>query len=148
MMIIVDGTGAYKEREYEVEMKDSFCQQLSKRLGIVASNYYTGPGLWGYWTADTAKNACELVQSWRKAPVPAREKTISLAGYSRGGAAVIQIAKWLNNAAWLAADKFPPDPIPIKAMFLFDPVDRDVSLDGDRIPSNVATCYVAFRDQT
>src|ERR1044072_5962603 len=48
------------------------------------------------------------MDSWK-----AGEKAVFLAGYSRGGAAVIEVAKWLKA-----------ENVPVECLLLLDPVDR------------------------
>jgi LysM repeat protein len=62
------------------------------------------------WTRLQAYRVYEFVTAhWRNAG----KKAVFLAGYSRGGAAVIEVAKWLKA-----------DNIPVECLILFDAVDR------------------------
>ncbi len=157
MLIIVDGTGPYDYDQYKKDFAHSFCSQLFNQ-NTASSKYYSGPGTLGVSTRSTANNGCrDVIKSFESNP---KEK-IYLAGYSRGGAAVMQIAKWCARS-YVKYDVKPATgysysgidvkssvvPIPIQAMFLLDPVDRDLALDPDGIPSNVKHCYVMYRDQS
>src|SRR5579871_4409617 len=131
MIAIVDGTGPFKDSDYAAEMKNSFCSQLK---ALPNATYHRGPEGTGLLTRSIASDVRDQVESGALC-----ELNVYLAGYSRGGAAAIQIAKWL------AADK---NPIVVKAMFLFDPVGMDITTSHDGIPSNVRSCYVIYRDKT
>lgn len=133
LMIIIDGTGPYSPEQYTRSFRNSFCHQTKVQLKQDAS-YYPGPGSAG---VTTGLKACAAFIEIRKFYQTSPADDIFLMGYSRGGAGVIQTAKWCNLAN---------NPIPIKAMFLLDPVCKDISLDADGIPSNVATCYALYRD--
>jgi hypothetical protein len=139
MMMIVDGTGPYDEAEYKYDMTGSFCNQL--KGAMPNTEYYEGPGTLGLTTGGIAYKAFQSLCERRSNRREDRD-WVYLAGYSRGGAAVIQIAKWLNDRSCVS------NPIPVKAMFLFDPVGWDATLCYDRIPTNVMTCYVVYRDKT
>jgi hypothetical protein len=112
-------------------MSGGFCVQMSK---LYAGEYERGPSLDGYRTFDKAEAFFKKIRS---NPRLGREP-LFLAGHSRGGAAVIRIAQLLK-----------PNNIEVKAMFLFDAVDRTLS--GTKvqlIPSNVRSCYHAMRDRS
>lgn len=66
------------------------------------------------------------------------EKTsVNLIGHSRGGLAVIEVARRLRD--------FNPS-IAVNFLGLFDAVDRYLYFDGDSIPANVKYAYHAIRD--
>jgi hypothetical protein len=77
------------------------------------------------WSADETA-AFEAVQQRRR---------LFMVGHSRGAAIVIHTARLLNARG-----------IPVEAMFLFDAVARNMSLDAEEIPPNVGHCYHAVRD--
>ena len=67
--------------------------------------------------------------------IASRETRIFLAGYSRGGAAVTEVAHYLRDMA-----------LDVEAMFLFDPVKREGGLpNAGTIPRNVKNCYKILR---
>ncbi len=117
-------------------MARSFCYQLS--LNVPNAYYWEGPGNLGVSTRSKANQAFKWIHDSMK--VNPREP-VYLAGYSRGGATVIQLAKFLCETTAQQPR------IIVRAMFLFDPVDRDPALSGDGIPENVRNCYVIFRDR-
>jgi pimeloyl-ACP methyl ester carboxylesterase len=150
MMVVLDGTGPYNTDQYkECLTKFSFCGQLKRSQSVAKAvkevRYDDGPGTLPInrmaWLAD------EIADELRAVHRQTKEK-IFLAGYSRGGATAIQVAKLLNYT-----DRNPKTPkdrrivaVPVQALFLFDPVTKDALLDADGIPANVARCYVMYRD--
>ena len=132
-MAIIDGTGVSDDEEYKKEFTKSFCRTLANQLGA-AAYYERGPSTWGFETAPEALRAFTwLMSSNAKDP----ELKLMLAGYSRGGSAVIMVAQMLENLS-----------IPVHSMFLFDPVARHVYPGGEVIPGNVAFSRIARRDQS
>ena len=130
-MAIVDGTGPAKG--YETAMAQSFCHVLSLQLG--ASAYYQrGPNNSGLEVLPEAARVFGYAMSEYRRDAGVQ---IMLAGYSRGGSAVIMAAELLEAQG-----------VPVHSMFLFDPVARHVYPGGEVIPSNVAFSRVARRDQS
>lgn len=175
MMFIIDGTGETDDTTYMADMERGFCKQLSLKLGEQAE-YMRGPRVDGLDTFDIADKMLQKIMyyhdtgSTRTGSMfidpnnrPKKFDDIFLAGHSRGGCAVIYIAKKLKEKG-----------INVKAMFLFDAVARthrglltgivmdavfpEVALvakvawrgesDFDEIPDNVEKCYHAMRDRT
>lgn len=128
---IVDGTGP--AATYAKAMEKSFCHMLFLQLGA-AVDYQQGPGIMGKETLAEANHA----YSWC-AKEYARDPSVQLmlAGYSRGGSAVIMAAERLHDIG-----------VPVHSMFLFDPVARHPYTGGEVIPANVAFSRVARRDQS
>lgn len=141
MIICVDGTGSYSDSQYERDMANSFCKQICEQKGLGNSVYFEGPGGFGLSTRGKANKALEVILDTYQDPRTLRHNPLYLAGYSRGGACVLQIAKWL-------VDESPG--IKIKGLILFDPVNRDLNLnvDGLGAPHNVKTVYAMFRDKS
>lgn len=119
----IDGTSseagtAELPGEYQNTFKDSFVNRLYRNevVKFVHPWYLRGPYTDGRDTAYRAEccfNHVKTVWKFNKA------KAIFLAGYSRGGAAVIEVAKWLKNEG-----------IPVECLILFDAVDRTYTI-GD-----------------
>jgi pimeloyl-ACP methyl ester carboxylesterase len=142
VIAIVDGTGPSPDFQYEKEMKQSFCSQVYLALAgreptwakggtefvgkTYACWYERGPSWHGEETTDQADRVVQFLNSR-----PAKRRFV--AGYSRGGSAVI-----------IAALRSPQ--IPIEAAFLFDPVARHTSDDTWMIPDNVTVAHVARRN--
>lgn len=129
MLYIVDGTGEYFNETYQRSMKNGFCDRMARQL---VGYYYRGPstpGVETYFTADEVYK--EIKQNPRFGKEP-----LFLAGHSRGGAAVINVAQQLKAQGHV-----------VNAMFLFDAVDRTLSKkDVQLIPRNVKVTYHARRD--
>lgn len=124
MIVVVDGTGEANNAVYAKEMRNSFCSQIAS---VPGATYFRGPTLAGSEVAAIADRAAGAAQS-----LAASGRPIMLAGYSRGGCAAILAAKRLKSAGCR-----------VKALFLFDPVDMQVSDKSlsQTIPDNVD--YVA-----
>ncbi|MCC6244873.1 MAG: hypothetical protein IT353_18645 [Gemmatimonadaceae bacterium] len=139
MIICVDGTGVYDGAQYKKDMENSFCNQICAAKGFGKAFYFEGPGGLGLTTRGTGNRALNLIKEYYQNPVIIRESPLYLAGYSRGAACVLQVAKWLQ-------EDYPA--MRVKGLFLFDPVNRDLNLnmDGLGTPSNVKTVYIILRD--
>ena len=131
MLYIVDGTGAFFEDEYQLDMGNSFCRRLEKQGNGI---YMRGPSIDGLSTFRRGKIVAFKIMAARVTGTA--DEPIFLAGHSRGGAAVIHAAQLLDVVG-----------IKVKAMFLYDAVDRtvDTDIDVSSIPANVASCYHARR---
>ena len=131
MLYIVDGTGADSDEEYDRDMANGFCSRMAWEFGGV---YRRGPTTFdvSQRTSTIASEVFDKIIAARKDP----KEPIYLAGHSRGGAAVIRVAEKLGERQ-----------IKVKALFLFDAVNRslDVTFD-DHIPPNVEMTYHARRD--
>lgn len=113
----IDGTSSEKDEQYQKTFADSFVKRLANMKGSLWSDsfYHRGPYTSGKETAKIAETIYkELVKKWRTGEA----KAIFLTGYSRGAAAVIEIAMWLRDI----------ENIPVECLILFDPVDRTWTL--------------------
>lgn len=127
IMIVVDGTGPLSDVDYDEAMKNSFCNQIARSLGGQAV-YYRGPAS---FTVAT------VLRVWGGAAhvLASGETRVFLAGYSRGGAAVTELAHYLRDVG-----------LAVEAMFLFDPVKREGGLpNAGTVPRNVKNCYKVLR---
>lgn len=125
----VDGTApeTWSDRKYHHEFSNSHVRTLCNIWQAGKSNWLRGPVTTDLRrdvsTYNQAKETFRFVMENRKA---GNAKAIFLAGYSRGGAAVIEVAKWLS---W--------ENIPVECLILFDPVDRTLGVgmsDGSDTP--------------
>lgn len=164
MLYIVDGTGPADDTEYRQAMGNGHCSRLERRFRSFA-RYFRGPPLGGGTNiAPKVLRQMKLaalqaeamgqpgmgltlaVAGYSESNTNQRGKVLSaiakdpgkiyLCGYSRGGATVVSVAHALakQNRA-------------VEAMFLFDPVDSDSSLeDTETIPPNVKQPFMAFRN--
>lgn len=133
MLYIVDGSGGEllfpNDRAYAEAMSRSFCRRMEK---LFAGQYYRGPTLSGKETGDIAVRVFLDIKNDRALG----RQPLFLAGHSRGGAAVIEVARRLRQ-----------DGTKIAGMFLFDAVDRTSTVANvELVPRNVAVVYHALRD--
>jgi acetyl esterase/lipase len=105
-MIVVDGTGPSKDSDYAREMGRSFCSQIALQTGGV---YFRGPSLFGGAVSQTATHVVD-------AALAGDRDAVRLAGYSRGGCTAIIAARRLRDKG-----------VRVKALYLFDAVDMQVS---------------------
>jgi hypothetical protein len=109
----VDGTGVWNNREYAEIFEHSFVATLCRSWTVGPRNYVRGPVTADNKPVDSTYLAAvqtyrHVLSHWKTG-----ESAVFLAGYSRGGAAVIEVAKWLRDKE-----------IPVECLILFDPVDR------------------------
>ncbi len=109
----VDGTSmSFDDPGYEVTFRNSFVNKMSRNELVQFSDtfYHRGPSITGHETYSLARMAYTwVVTRWKTGAA----KAVFLAGYSRGAAAVIEVAYWLKA-----------DGIPVECLILFDAVDR------------------------
>lgn len=137
----VDGTHDKPDEQYKKDFANSFVRRLANMKGSGSlwtdAFYHRGPYNFGMDTAAYADIVYkDLVKVWKTGEA----KAIFLTGYSRGGAAVIEIAKWLKER----------ENIPVECLILFDPVDRSTTVGSNLyntpIPSTVKRVIYAQRD--
>jgi hypothetical protein len=114
----IDGTGEWGNEGYETTFEYSHVNTLYKYWNEGPKIYKRGPvtldNKLDNWTGLQALRIFNFVtEHWRNAG----KKAVFLAGYSRGGAAVIEVAKWLKA-----------ENIPVECLILFDPVDRTLQV--------------------
>jgi hypothetical protein len=114
----IDGTST-EEETYAKTYYYSFVNRLFRNelVQFVSPWYLRGPYLDGMDT-DARARACfnHVRDMWKSG----KARAIFLGGHSRGGAAVIEVAKWLAE-----------EDIPVECMILFDAVDRSTKVGGD-----------------
>jgi hypothetical protein len=130
----IDGSG--DADTYAKDFANSFVQGYTKTGLFGTWGYWRGPGMMGSETRSLVNGARE----WTLAKVADlnRHKTpyrLFMSGYSRGGAAVTEVAFELKAKG-----------IKVHAMLLFDAVDRSDLTNVDVVPSNVKYCYHAMRN--
>jgi pimeloyl-ACP methyl ester carboxylesterase len=109
MLYIIDGTGPDASSDYIADMRRGFCWSLDQRNGP-ASVYLRGPTELGLQTWEIA----DLMHAQVRADLKRQpDMEIVLAGHSRGGSAVIYLARKLQKEG-----------VPVRAMVLFDAVRR------------------------
>lgn len=140
----VDGTGPDDNKTYKTDFANSHVRRLWKEWHTPYAAYLRGPRWHGNGTPTKTKQGVEWVtQQWetltkladKSTPLSKKPVRIFLSGYSRGGAAVIELGYELNKKG-----------IPVHCMMLFDAVDRSPLENVDTISANVKMVYHAMRD--
>ncbi|MEY1556981.1 hypothetical protein AB3Y40_15230 [Yoonia sp. R2331] len=140
----IDGTGPDDNDTYKTDFQSSHVRQLFEQWHTPLAGYLRGPRWHGTGTPAKSKQGLDwVVEQWEKqqklatvrSALSAKPTRIFLSGYSRGGAAVIELAYNLNKKG-----------IPVHCMMLFDAVDRSPLENCDTISKNVAMVYHALRD--
>jgi len=154
MIFGVDGTGAFWDRTYNAEMRNSFVKQICDLPGgkwwrgpDAVDTFLSGPNprvVAEYIRMAVVPNAAppKLVGTMHPIVVYPRsdailtdlKEKVFLTGYSRGAATMLDVAVLLEEYG-----------LPVEAMFLFDSVTRSPWLSASVIPANVKKCYHARR---
>lgn len=137
----IDGTSSEDNDSYEITFENSFVNRLKKETFTEDPFYHRGPFISGVKTAQIAEDAYKYVVASR-ARNP--EAAVFLAGYSRGAAAVIEVASWLKK-------RLPENPIPVECLILFDAVDRSHTIGNtisdsimEYLPANLRGPFTAY----
>jgi hypothetical protein len=133
ILLGVDGTGAIGNATYRHDMHNSFVSYLTRnfRGPRKHSLYIRGPGWDGFDLPATVNQGRLWVLGTAQSH---RQYTILLVGYSRGGSAVIDVARGLER-----------ENINVAGMMLFDAVDRSPTSSGSTISNNVQRVAHAMR---
>ena len=133
MLIGVDGTGPYFDRNYMGENVGSFVWQVVSQ-SRPPKLYFRGPDLTGVTCLSQAREVANLAKEWNsKFP----HQKVFLTGHSRGGAICIEASRILKSAG-----------VHVECLALFDAVKMELSLDVSVIPNNVKYACHAFRDSS
>ena len=122
MLYLIDGTGPSDYSDYHADMRRGFCWHLNTLNGANA-RYWRGPNELGLETWEIGDLVIADIAADRRAN-PALQ--IVLAGHSRGGAAVIYVARKLKEQG-----------IEVRAMVLFDAVRRAIQTSPSAIVQRV-----------
>lgn len=137
MLIAIDGTSIYwDDAKYRQQMQGSFIHQLDATTCERNHRWFRGPTISGIQDRWIANEALNLIRDWR---LRLGDRRVVLAGYSRGGAVAIYVARQLERETWARGLK-------VACLALFDAVDRDPLIDAREIPGNVEYAYHAMRD--
>ena len=133
----VDGTGATDNDQYHQDMANSFVKRLYMQWPYPnLRSYHRGPELAGSNTAAYARKVYKDIERFVK---QLGAEAIFLSGYSRGGAAALKIAEWLERRN-----------LEVECMILFDAVDRSWTTGSwtnwAYMPNNVKYVIHASRD--
>ncbi|HEU0175367.1 MAG TPA: hypothetical protein VFV58_13990 [Blastocatellia bacterium] len=129
IIVGIDGTGADffpyggRNQRYDDAFANSFVRKLCDKPPTPNKKYLRGPVVGGGGLLEASSEGLNFVLAKRRAGV---NEPILLTGYSRGAAGVIFIATRLQSQN-----------IDVKAMLLFDCVDRQGDIDATVIPNNV-----------
>ncbi len=164
VVVGIDGTGSAftpgsgRDREYDVSFANSFVRQICNAAGSRA-RYFRGPVALGGGLVEAIDGGFQFIMQRRGYRAPASPSAfladglglrrpgsmtsaaaaggedIVLTGYSRGAAGVVALAKRLKDVN-----------VPVRALMLFDCVDRHVAIDADVIPNNVGHVMHVIRD--
>ena len=134
IIVGIDGTGggsayntAARNAQYDIDFANSFVRRLS--LNKPNALYIRGPIGPGGGMPEAIQAGRTFIESKRR-QLP--NEPILLTGYSRGALGVIVIATELQRQN-----------INVKALMMFDCVDRHVAYDGEVVPNNVENvCHV------
>lgn len=135
---IIDGTGPGNWTEYIGPhwFQHSFCRQIYEGMEDASDDYSAryqqGPTWDGFSTEWLGGHSADYIEDLYKTKGC---RDIILAGYSRGAAAQVEAAQWLNKKG-----------ITVKALFLFDPVGWYPFEHCDEIPDGVENVFIARRD--
>lgn len=137
----IDGTGPGDDAAYANEFKNSFVNEHSRAWPRQAFAYYQrGPGNLDIDIGNNTQLKSYLAfnfvhTTWRACQNSGRASRIFLAGYSRGGAAVIDVCNRLYRMG-----------IRVDCLMLYDAVDMSTRMTNvQMVPPNVAVCYHAMR---
>jgi thioesterase domain-containing protein len=131
MLYVIDGTGAEGVQEYSEDMALGFMARMRRQYGGV---YFRGPT-----KMDTTRSSLEIYHDVLGAILADKrfgKEPLYLAGHSRGGFVALQVAQGLLIGKHKMG---------VKAMFLFDAVDRSSFSDRRKLPASVQICYHAKR---
>jgi len=136
--------------DWQLSSNQSYVRRMVNTFSLGPSHYLGGISGLGFNADNLAKLGFawikEQLKSTQTNPVlwgvniKPQQTKIYMAGYSRGGAAMIHTCNLLKNEM--------PD-VKISGLFLFDAVDRSTSLSNVQIiPENVRMIYHGMRDFT
>ncbi|HLM61161.1 MAG TPA: hypothetical protein VK308_10170 [Pyrinomonadaceae bacterium] len=137
LLVGIDGTGSavspgeQRDRDYDVAFANSFVSRLCKP-NTRNKRYFRGPVALGGGLVNAINEGFNFLQE-RHRQNPG--EPILLTGYSRGAAGVVSLAGRLQRAG-----------ISVRAMLLFDCVDRHMFIDAEVIPNNVGHVMHVVRD--
>ncbi|MDI1242137.1 MAG: hypothetical protein PSX80_09485, partial [bacterium] len=164
VVVGIDGTGSAfipgsgRDREYDISFANSFVRRICNTAGS-RGRYFRGPVALGGGLPEAIDGGFQFIMQRRGYRTPASPSAfladglglsrtgsmasaaaaggedIVLTGYSRGAAGVVALAKRLKDVN-----------VPVRALLLFDCVDRHVAIDADVIPNNVGNVMHVIRD--
>jgi hypothetical protein len=138
ILVAIDGTGEdiwpsqSRNERYDATFAKSFVKRLYDRSPALHKEYLRGPLALGGGLMSAVSEGRNFILGRRRANV---NEPILLAGYSRGAAGVVAVAARLQS-----------EKIEVKAMLLFDCVDRHIGVNTEYISDNVRHVLHLVRD--
>ena len=135
ILVGIDGTGsdvtpgAARDARYDIAFANSFVTRLCRNKPNAA--YWRGPVALGGGLVPAINGAYNYIVQRRQQN---SSEPILLTGYSRGAAGVVSLAAKLKD-----------NNISVRAMLLFDCVDRHMFIDAEVIPNNVGYVHHVIR---
>ena len=133
ILLGIDGTGeavnpgAERDRLYDIAFANSFVRRMC--AGKPNAHYIRGPVALGGGVLEAVAEGVTFIQNARRIRP---NEPILLTGYSRGAAEAVVVAERLKRLN-----------INVRALMMFDCVDRAGDIDAETIPANVANvCHV------
>jgi hypothetical protein len=136
ILVGIDGTGggvapgASRDRAYDQDFANSFVRKICN--GKQSARYFRGPVTLGGGLPEAIDGGVSFINE-RRRQFP--DEPILLTGYSRGAAGVVVVAKRLKAQG-----------VRVRAIMLFDCVDRHLAFDAATIPDNVDHVKHVIRD--
>lgn len=137
ILVGIDGTGSAftpgeeRDRDYDIAFANSFVSRLCKPP-TRNKRYFRGPVALGGGLVAAITDGYNFITMRHRQD---SGEPILLTGYSRGAAGVVSLAGRLKKAN-----------INVRAMLLFDCVDRHMFIDAEAIPNNVGYVMHVIRD--
>jgi hypothetical protein len=135
----IDGSGLWNNDKYAKDFEHSHVNVLYKSWSYGPRRYERGPDMTDTKPADSTIWTGALIADHVESHWKPGNSAVFLAGYSRGGAAVIEAAHFLKQRY-----------IPVECLILFDPVDRSALMGwpwrNTPIVDTVRTVIYAKRD--
>lgn len=130
IVVGIDGTGPGDDATYANDFANSFVNRICAGGGN--KKYYRGPNAVGYGLSAAVDAGVEFVVNKKRA---APNQNVLLTGYSRGAAGAVVMAKELKKRN-----------ISVRALLLFDCVDRQINMDASVIPETVGFVQHVIRN--
>jgi hypothetical protein len=131
ILVGIDGTGTGDDAEYAATFRNGFVRTICGKPSP-NTKYFRGPTTLGGGLMPAINNGFYFILNRLEQD---KNAPIIMTGYSRGGAGVIEIARRLGLAK-----------IRVKALILFDAVDRHAEIDTTAIPTTVENVLHLRRD--
>lgn len=136
IVVGIDGTGSAvfpgegRDREYDAAFANSFVRRICN--GGPNKMYLRGPVMLGGGLVNAIHTGLTFIRQRRAA---GNREPVLLTGYSRGAAGAVSLARSLQQEG-----------INVRALMLFDCVDRQLFVDAEEIPNNVGYVQHVVRD--